>query len=119
MLQLAQRTEAPNSTKVSMSTAVSMVMCNEPETRTPLSGFWTPYFSRTDIRPGISCSATEISLRPQSAKVMSLTLKSVAPAVVVVAIIVVGWSGRLFDGGAEGGDLVGQLPREAGLAEVT
>ncbi len=39
MLQLAQRTEAPSSTSVSMSTAVSMVMCSEPVTRTPLRGF--------------------------------------------------------------------------------
>ena len=36
MLQLAQRTEAPSSTSVSIRTAVSMVMCNDPETRTPL-----------------------------------------------------------------------------------
>jgi hypothetical protein len=32
-----------------------------------------PNFLRTDMRPGISCSATEISLRPQSASEMSLT----------------------------------------------
>ena len=39
MLQLAQRTEAPSSTSVSISTAVSIVMCSEPVTRTPFSGF--------------------------------------------------------------------------------
>ena len=39
MLQLAQRTSAPSSTSVSMSTAVWMVMCSEPVMRTPLSGF--------------------------------------------------------------------------------
>ena len=35
MLQLAQRTLAPSSTRVSMSTAVWMVMCSEPVMRTP------------------------------------------------------------------------------------
>ena len=35
MLQLAQRTSAPSSTSVSMSTAVWMVMCSEPEMRAP------------------------------------------------------------------------------------
>ena len=39
ILQLAQRTDAPRSTSVSISTAVSMVMCSEPVMRTPLSGF--------------------------------------------------------------------------------
>ena len=39
MLQEAQRTEAPRSTSVSISTAVWMVMCSEPVTRTPASGF--------------------------------------------------------------------------------
>ena len=38
MLQLAQRTDAPSSTSVSMRIAVSMVMCSEPVMRTPLSG---------------------------------------------------------------------------------
>src|SRR5262245_45553019 len=76
MLQLAQRTDAPSSTSVSMRTAVSIVMCSEPETRTPFSGFCGPYFSRQAMRPGISCSATEISLRPQSARDRSRTAKS-------------------------------------------
>ena len=39
MLQLAQRTEAPRSTSVSISTAVWIVMCSDPVTRTPASGF--------------------------------------------------------------------------------
>ena len=39
MLQLAQRTLAPRSTRVSISTAVWMVMCSEPVMRTPASGF--------------------------------------------------------------------------------
>src|SRR5262249_38070482 len=46
--------------------------------RAPLSGFLGPYSSRVAIRPGISVSASEISLRPNSASVMSLTMKSPA-----------------------------------------
>ncbi len=38
MLQDAQRTSAPSATSVSISTAVWMVMCSEPEMRAPLSG---------------------------------------------------------------------------------
>src|SRR4051794_28281817 len=76
MLHEAQRTSAPSSTSVSISTAVWIVMCNEPVTRTPLSGFDGPNFLRTETKPGISCSATEISLRPHSASVISLTWKS-------------------------------------------
>ncbi len=76
MLQEAQRTSAPMSFSVSISTAVWMVMCSEPVTRTPLSGLAAAYFWRIDIRPGISCSAMSISLRPQSASDRSATLKS-------------------------------------------
>ena len=39
MLQLAQRTSAPSSTSVSISTAVWIVMCNEPVMRTPCERF--------------------------------------------------------------------------------
>ena len=39
ILQLAQRTDAPRSTSVSINTAVWIVMCNEPVMRTPASGF--------------------------------------------------------------------------------
>jgi len=76
MLQDAQRTSAPRSLSVSISTAVWMVMCSEPVTRTPLSGWAAAYLRRMDIRPGISCSAMSISLRPQSARDRSATLKS-------------------------------------------
>lgn len=76
MLQLAQRTSAPSATNVSISTAVCTVMCSEPEIRAPLSG-WTSWYSRRSaIRPGISCSARRISLRPKSASERSATLKS-------------------------------------------
>ena len=44
--------------------------------RRPFSGCWLAYSSRTDIRPGISCSASMISLRPHSARDRSGTLNS-------------------------------------------
>ena len=75
ILHEAQRTLAPRSTSVSINTAVWIVMCSEPVTRTPASGFCA-YFSRIAIKPGISFSAMEISFRPKSARPMSLTLKS-------------------------------------------
>ncbi len=74
MLQLAQRTCAPSATRVSMRTAVWTVMCSEPVTRAPDSGLLAPYSSRMAIRPGISCSASSISLRPNSARLRSATL---------------------------------------------
>ncbi len=49
-------------------------MCSEPDTRTPFSGFSAACLRRIAISPGISCSAIEISLRPQSASAMSATL---------------------------------------------
>ena len=64
MLQEAQRTSAPSATSVSMSTAVWMVMCSEPAIRAPARGLSAPYRSRIAIRPGISCSARAISVRP-------------------------------------------------------
>src|ERR1035438_7325305 len=51
-----------------------MVMCSEPVTRTPASGFAAAYLFRIDTNPGISCSAIAISFRPQSARAMSATL---------------------------------------------
>jgi hypothetical protein len=57
--------------RVSISTAVWMVMCSEPVMRAPLSGCSSANSSRSAIRPGISVSAMRISLRPQSARLMS------------------------------------------------
>jgi hypothetical protein len=57
-----------------MSTAVWMVMWSEPAMRAPFRGCLGPYSSRTAIRPGISVSAIEISLRPKSARPMSFTM---------------------------------------------
>src|SRR6476619_2514288 len=76
MLQDAQRISAPRAIKVSISTAVWIVMCREPAILAPLSGFLLPYSSRVAIKPGISTSAIAISLRPQSAKLMSLMAQS-------------------------------------------
>src|SRR6185503_9510907 len=76
ILQLAQRTDAPSSARVSMRIAVSMVMCSEPVIRTPLSGLVGPYFLRMDMRPGISCWQTSMVLRPHSASERSRTAKS-------------------------------------------
>ncbi len=76
MLQLDQRTEAPSSISVSISTAVWMVMCRQPAMRAPARGLEVPNSSRRAIRPGISFSAISISLRPNSARERSATLKS-------------------------------------------
>src|SRR5271156_4076499 len=87
MLQLAQRTLAPRSTRVSMSTAVWMVMCSEPVTRTPFSGLLGAEFFRDHIKPGISNYAMEISLLPHSARLISATLYSVATFGIVAVLI--------------------------------
>src|SRR3569832_544725 len=76
MLQEAQRTSATGAIKVSISTAVWMVMCREPATRAPFSGCLAAYSSRIAIRPGISVSAMRISLRPQSARNRTATKKT-------------------------------------------
>ena len=71
-----QRTSAPSAFRVSISTAVWIVMCSEPAMRAFLSGCFEPYSSRVAIKPGISVSAMEISFRPKSARPMSLTMYS-------------------------------------------
>src|SRR5437667_34240 len=85
MLQDAQRTSAPSARSVSISTAVWIVMCSDPAMRAPLSGWRGPYSARVAIRPGISVSAMAISLRPQSARPMSLTTKSELAVLAAVA----------------------------------
>ena len=74
MLHEAQRTSAPSATRVSISTAVCTVMCSDPVIRAPASGCAAANSSRVRIRPGISCSARVISLRPNSARPRSATL---------------------------------------------
>src|ERR1700687_5973699 len=78
MLQEAQRMSAPSAAKVSISTAVWIVMCRDPAMRAPFSGWLLAYCSRTDMRPGISVSAMAISLRPQSESPLSLTWELIA-----------------------------------------
>jgi hypothetical protein len=74
MLHELQRTVAPRCIKVSISTAVWIVMCRQPTIRAPASGRAAPNSSRKAISPGISVSAIAISRRPQSASAMSATL---------------------------------------------
>merc|ERR1719198_1522080 len=76
MLQEHQRTLAPKHAKVSISTPVWIVMCNDPLMLSPLNGCAGPNSARAAIRPGISCSARVNSLRPNSAKPMSFTFDS-------------------------------------------
>src|ERR1700754_5236785 len=76
MLQDDQRTSAPSAVSVSISAAVWMVMCKQPAMRAPFSGCDLPNSLRSAMRPGISVSAMFNSLRPQSARLISRTLKS-------------------------------------------
>src|SRR5437899_6308340 len=85
MLQDTQRTSAPSSFSVSMRTAVWIVMCRLPMMRAPASGFLAPCCLRSAMRPGISCSASRISLRPNSASDRSLTLNGSRPAALAAA----------------------------------
>src|SRR5215212_10113974 len=95
MLQDAQRTSAPRATSVSMSTAVCTVMCSDPEIRAPASGWASPYWRRSVMSPGISCSAREISLRPNACRLRSATLKS--PAVRVMSPVILRERHRALD----------------------
>merc|ERR1719420_493727 len=76
MLQEHQRTFAPKAANVSMRTPVWIVMCNEPLILRPLKGWLGPNSVLAAMRPGISCSASVNSLRPNSAKPMSFTFDS-------------------------------------------
>lgn len=76
MLQEHQRTSAPRAVRVSIKTAVWMVMWSEPVMRAPLKGWDGPNSVLQDIRPGISTSASSSSRRPKSAWDMSFTLYS-------------------------------------------
>jgi len=85
MLQEHQRTVAPSLTSVSMSTAVWMVMCKLPVIRAPFSGCFGPNSSTHAMRPGISTSASWISMRlrrasGREASLMNLGLPAAAPA---------------------------------------
>ena len=60
--------------RVSIRTAVCTVMWMQPMILAPASGALFRYLLRKAIRAGISASAREISLRPNSAKLISATL---------------------------------------------
>src|SRR5262245_38307706 len=123
MLQEAQRTSAPSAFSVSMSTAVWIVMWRLPVIRSPLSGCCAAYSFRTAMRPGISCSARRISLRPHSASLMSATWNSSAPFLVGMAAVVIAFRllGLALEERLERLGLVGALPAELRLraAEVS
>src|SRR5262245_42283212 len=80
MLHDTQRTSAPSSDSVSMSTPVWIVIWRLPMMRAPASGFFPSYRLRTAIRPGISPSANLSSFRPNSARPRSATLNGTRPA---------------------------------------
>src|SRR5215203_5310884 len=105
MLQLAQRTSAPSSTSVSMRTAVWIVMCSEPEMRAPASGLVAPNSARRARSPGISCSASNISLRPNGASDRSATRKSRRAA----SVELMGWSPRQVGAGEAGRGLLAPI----------
>src|SRR5260370_27252119 len=87
MLQEAHRTSAPRAWRVSMRTAVWMVMWSDPAMRAPRRGCWLAYSSRMAMRPGISVSAMRISLRPQSDRLRSVTTWSWEWLDLVLALI--------------------------------
>ena len=74
MLHEDQRTSAPSSTSVRISTAVWMVMWMQPMIFAPARGLSGAYRHRNAMRAGISASAREISRRPKSASAISATL---------------------------------------------
>src|SRR3954464_4978588 len=91
MLQDTQRTSAPRSTSVSIKTAVCTVMWSDPMILAPASGFFPSYSARVAIRPGISCSASRISLRPNSARERSATRKSRPLVLGALVVVLTGW----------------------------
>src|SRR5262249_32165553 len=96
ILHDAQRTSAPSVLRVSISTAVWIVMWSDPEMRAPARGRAPAYSLRMAISAGISPSAMAISFRPDSASERSATRKS---GVVVGLRGVVVLMARLLFGG--------------------
>src|ERR1035438_2189018 len=100
-----------------------MVMCREPVMRAPLSGCCLAYSCRMAMRPGISVSAILISLRPQPARLKSLTRKSDCGLIAAFMRLLrssIHWkleelfsgSARRFQFGREHLRLIGVLPAE-------
>jgi len=67
-------TLAPSADNVYISTAVWIVICNDPDILVPLSGCDGPNSFLIAINPGISTSANYIYFLPQPARLISLTL---------------------------------------------
>src|SRR4051795_9544982 len=63
-------------------------MWSDPVTRAPFRGWDSANSARIAISPGISCSASRISLRPNSARERSATLKS--RPLTLVAVVLAG-----------------------------
>src|SRR5574344_256284 len=116
MLHEAQRTSAPRALSVSISTAVWMVMCSEPVMRAPLRGCCAANSSRTAIRPGISVSAILISLRPQSARLMSAMAQSCVALLMVSPLEKSSWKKPRSVAGAHG--LWGLTAQKRGVSVV-
>ena len=76
MLHDAQRTSAPSSTSVSMSTAVWIVMCSEPEMRAPASGLLGPNSARSGTQAGHLVLGEVDLLAAEGARERSATRKS-------------------------------------------
>ena len=69
-------TSAPKFTRVSINTAVWIVIWRQPRIFAPFKGNFPLYSLLRAINPGISVSANEISFLPKSARDISFTLKS-------------------------------------------
>lgn len=52
----------------------SILMCRQPAILAPFNGWSSLYLILVAIKPGISCSASSISLLPKAARLMSATL---------------------------------------------
>merc|ERR1719440_2039201 len=91
MLQEHHLTLAPMAARVSIRTPVWMVMCKDPLMLRPLKGAAAPNSLRQFMRPGISCSARVSSLRPNSARPMSLTLDSAMASEAILLTQINAW----------------------------
>lgn len=67
-------TWAPRAVRVSMRTAVCVVMWRQPAILAPFRGLEAPCISLICIKPGISFSAISMHFRPQSARLISATI---------------------------------------------
>src|SRR5262249_16616089 len=96
----AQRTSAPSVLRVSISTAVWIVMWSEPAMRAPARGRAPAYSLRMAISAGISPSAMAISFRPHSASERLATRKSGVGVGLGVMVVLMA---RLLFGGCGAG----------------